>query len=143
TLLGQVPRWRIHQHPLLALWYALGLNKDAATQHRAAPFFASAVLVSKLAPRAAPLERATLAGIESAAQRLLGHPQQMKRSARQALALFQDLVDDPGRRRDFDELLMTSISQSAASLFYADELEEALEARLLHARFAESKGQPH
>lgn len=142
-LLREVPRWKIHRHPLLALWFALALNKDATTQKQAVAYFVSASLLGKMTTRAEPLERAVLAGIESSVQRLLGRSRQMTERARRCLALLEQVVDDPDRDRELDSMIMTSISQSAMSLFYADQTAEALQARHLQARFADAIGQPH
>ncbi|GAB3058887.1 helix-turn-helix transcriptional regulator [Sediminivirga luteola] len=137
-LLGSLPALTIHRHPLLALRYALVLNASAETQSRAAEFFTSAGLMSRLRPGAlTPLERAIQQSLESAVQRLLGQHKRMRDLALSALPVLTQAVDDPERDEGLDAMTLVSITQCAMGLFYADEPEQSREAHLLAARFAE------
>lgn len=139
-LLRAVPATRLHLHPLLALWHAMMLNRSPSTQPGAVPFFLSASLVGRVrASSVPPLERAVRRGLESAVHRMLGRLRPMRDLARRALAELDEAVEDPARDRRLDGIVMTAISQSATSLFYADEPAAALAARALQTRFADSR----
>lgn len=143
-LLREIPPARLHRHPMLALWHALVLNRSADTQQQAVQFFLSAALIGRVRSASTPpLDRAIRQGIQSAVHRMLGQARQTRDLALRALPVLESTAEDPERDRRLDGILMTAISQSATSLFYAGELTAARDARLLQARFAGALHRAH
>lgn len=143
-LLQALPAARIHRHPMLALWHALVLNRSADTQPRAMQFFVSAAMIGRVRSSSIPpLDRAIRQGIQSAVHRMLGQSRSMKDLALRALPVLEGAVEDPQRDHQLDGILMTAISQTATTLFYADDFAAARDARLLQARLAETVHRAH
>lgn len=74
---------------------------------------------------------------------MLGQSRPMKDLALRALPVLESAAEDSQRDQQLDRILMTAISQSATTLFYADEFIAARDARRLQARFAETLHRAH
>ncbi|WP_293696354.1 LuxR C-terminal-related transcriptional regulator [uncultured Agrococcus sp.] len=142
-LLSQVPAVQLHRHPMLALRYALALNKTAKTQRKAAEYFASAALMGKLRSTSTPpIERAIQLSLECAVWRMLGQERRMRDAAESSLEVLEHY--DPVSSRDgLQGLTIEALNQCGMSLMYAFDYDRALDARLAYLRVAERAGRPH
>ena len=123
-LLEPLPLTKLARYPLLAMMLGICLNAHQDRRLRAVELFALAALAGRRAKLLAATDRAVVRTVESAALRVAGIGDSGAGSARAAVRLLEEMsVAD---REGLGELRSALHAQNGLSLYYADDVDEAL-----------------
>ncbi|MCI2956456.1 LuxR C-terminal-related transcriptional regulator [Agromyces atrinae] len=131
-LLSGLPAGALGAHPLLSLLLAVIFNARHEHRARAVELLVRAVLgAHRMRRSSSPADRIAIRSLEAVGYRVIGAPERGAKSAREALAAIVDLEDGAVGR--FAAQLPMVLAQNGITLYYAGDVEHALEAFRLSA----------